>query len=208
VAGIINICGAIGDTAWIDAGDIPVLSFHGDADQVVPYGTDEITLVGLYPLLTVHGSASVSERADEMGIEYCFEKYEGQDHTPHVDGSQTSQYYDTTLNISRNFLAKYVCGDATNCSYGPTITSVNDLKEVNNLISIYPNPATDFAEILFNENNYGSEFNLYDIHGKLISSQTITGTKITLNRNNLPNGIYFIRITNGEKVQTSKLIFE
>jgi hypothetical protein len=82
------------------------------------------------------------------------------------------------------------------------------LKEVNNLISIYPNPATDFAEILFNENNYGSEFNLYDIHGKLISSQTITGTKITLNRNNLPNGIYFIRITNGEKVQTSKLIFE
>ena len=158
--------------------------------------------------MLVHGSESIALRADEVGIENCFEIHEGQDHTPHVAGSATAQYYDTTLNISRNFLAKYVCGDVMNCSYGPTITSVNDLEEVSNLISVYPNPATNFTEILFNENNFGAEFNLYDIHGKLISSQTITGTKITVNRNSLPAGIYFIRITNGEKVQTSKLIFE
>lgn len=208
VAGVINICGAIGDTAWIDAGDAPVLSFHGTADATVPFGSSEITLLGLYPLLLVHGSESIALRADEVGIENCFEIHEGQDHTPHVAGSQTAQYYDTTLNISRNFLAKFVCGDAMNCSYGPTITSVNDFEDVNNLISVYPNPATNYTEILFNENNFGAEFNLYDIHGKLISSQVINDSKITLNRNNLPAGIYFIRITNGEKVQTSKLIFE
>lgn len=208
VAGIINICGAIGDTAYIESGDIPMLLFHGDADATVPYGSAEITLVGLYPLLQVDGSSSIAERAAEKGIEYCFEIHEGKDHTPHVSGSETVQYYDTTLNISRNFLAKYVCGDAMNCSYGPTITSVNDVEKTSDLISVYPNPATNYTEILFNENNQGAEFNLYDIHGKLISSQMITGTKITLNRNNLPSGIYFIRITNGEKVQTSKLVFE
>jgi para-nitrobenzyl esterase len=205
VAGVINICGAIGDTAWIDAGDAPLLSFHGTLDGTVPYGSSEITLLGLYPLLLVHGSESIAQRADEVGIENCFEIHEGEDHTPHISNTQI---YDTTLNISRNFLAKYVCGDAMNCSYGPTITSVNDLEEVNNLISVYPNPATNYTEILFNENNFGSEFNLYDIHGKLISTQVINNTKITLNRNNLSAGIYFIRITNGEKVQTSKLIFE
>jgi para-nitrobenzyl esterase len=208
VAGVINICGAIGDTAWIKPGDVPMCLFHGSNDNTVPYGSEEITLLGLYPLLQVDGSESIAERAAEMGIEFCFEIHEGKDHTPHVSGSQTAQYYDTTLNISRNFLAKYVCGDAMNCSYGPTITSVDDLEEVNNLISVYPNPATNFTEILFNENNFGAEFNLYDIHGKLISTQVINDIKITLNRNNLPAGIYFIRITNGEKVQTSKLVFE
>jgi len=205
VTGIINICGAIGDTAWIKAGDVPMCLFHGTNDNTVPYGSAEISLLGLYPLLQVDGSESIAERADEMGIEYCFEIHEGEDHTPHIS---STQIYDTTLNISRNFLAKYVCGDAMSCSYGPAITSVIDLEEVNNLISVYPNPATNYTEILFNENNFGAEFKLYDIHGKLISSQMITDTKITLNRNNLPSGIYFIRITNGEKVQTSKLIFE
>lgn len=208
VAGIINICGAIGDTAWMKAGDIPVLSFHGDQDATVPYGSDVITLVGLYPLLTVDGSASVTQRADEMGILNCFEIHEGQDHTPHVAGSTQAQYYDTTLNISRNFLAHFVCGDAMNCSYGPTITSVNELEQVQNMISVYPNPATNSAEIILLEYRNGAELSVYDIHGKLIHTEIVNSSKITLPRNNLPAGIYFVKIADDAKTQTAKLVFE
>lgn len=205
VTGIINICGAIGDTAWIKAGDAPMALFHGDQDGTVPFGSDQITLVGLYPLLQVDGSASIAQRADEMGIENCFEIYEGQDHTPEVSNAF---YYDTTLNIARNFMAKFVCGDAMNCSYGPAITSVHEWEEVSDLMTIYPNPATEYTEVRLNENLHGADFKLYDVHGKIIHSQKVNGTNVTLSRNTLPSGIYFIRITDGDKVQTSKLVFE
>jgi len=216
VTGIINICGAIGDTAWIENGDIPMMLFHGTADQTVPYGSDVITLVGLYPLLQVDGSSSIAERAVEKGITHCFEIYEGQDHTPHVVGSQQAQYYDTTLNITRNFMASFVCGETLNCNYGPAITGVNEWEEVSDLISVYPNPAGAFAEIISHEYLSNASFELYDLHGKLISSQNITGTKIRLNRNEMPAGMYFIRLSNGDasgnlstgKTQTAKLVFE
>lgn len=208
VKAIFNICGAIGDTAWMKAGDVPVLSFHGDLDATVPFGSDVITLLGLYPLLEVDGSESVTQRANEMGIENCFEIHEGQDHTPHVVGSLTTQYYDTTLNISRNFFARYVCNEALVCSYGPTITSVMDVEQVQNMISVYPNPATNLAEIILHEYRNGSELSMYDMHGKLILSQTVTSSKITIPRNNLPAGIYFVKVSDGEKTQTAKLVFE
>lgn len=207
VAGVINICGAIGDTAWIDAGDAPVLSFHGTNDGTVPYGSAQITLLGLYPLLQVDGSASIAQRANEMGMENCFEIYEGQDHTPHVSGSNTAQYYDTTLNITRNFLAHYSCNDALNCSYGPVITSVNEIESFENL-NVYPNPATNKVEINLANENLPAQISVYDIHGKLIESITASNSKTTINRNNLPNGIYLIKVNAEGKNFSSKFIFE
>lgn len=208
VKAIINICGAIGDTAWIQSGDVPAMLFHGTADGTVPYGSDEITLLGLYPLLQVDGSSSIAERLVEKGIENCFEIYEGQDHTPHVAGSFQAQYYDTTLNISRNFMAHYVCNETLNCSYGPTIAAVNEFEKVNDFISVYPNPATSFTEIISIEYLNNASFEMYDINGKLMSSQNVTGTRIRVNRNDIPAGIYFIKISTDEKVQTGKVVFE
>lgn len=208
VKAIVNICGAIGDTAWIKSGDVPAMLFHGPNDQTVPYGSAEITLLGLYPLLQVDGSSSIAERLVEKGIENCFEIYEGQDHTPHVSGSFQAEYYDTTLNISRNFMAHYVCNDVLNCNYGPAITSVNDIEPTNDFISVYPNPATSYTEIISIDYLNNATFEMYDINGKLISSQNVTGTKIRVNRNDIPAGIYFIKIMTEEKVQTAKVVFE
>lgn len=207
VAGVINICGAIGDTAWIDAGDAPVLSFHGTNDGTVPYGSAEITLLGLYPLLQVDGSESITQRANEMGIENCFEIYEGQDHTPHVAGSNQAQYYDTTLNITRNFLAHYVCSETLNCSYGPMITSVNDLQKFEE-VTVYPNPATNQVEVLLASAELPAKVRLYDINGKMIQSFTTNSTKTVIQRNDLPSGIYLLRIDAEGKNYSSRIIFE
>ncbi len=207
VAGVINICGAIGDTAWIDAGDAPVLSFHGTNDGTVPYGSAEITLLGLYPLLQVDGSESITLRANQKGIENCFEIYEGQDHTPHVSGSNQAAYYDTTLNITRNFLAHYVCGESLNCSYGPTITSVNELQKFEE-VSVYPNPATHQVEVLLANEELPAQVSLYDIHGKLIETFSTSSSKTIINRNDLPSGMYLLRIDAKSKNYSSRIIFE
>ena len=137
------MCGAVGDTAWIHPGDEPVMLFHGTDDNTVPYGSDMIYLLGSYPLLQVDGSYSINARANDLGIEHCFEIYENQDHTPAVSNAS---YYDTTLNITRNFLAKYVCNESLNCSYGPTITGMEEYADENTLM-VFPNPAASQVEI-------------------------------------------------------------
>jgi len=38
VKGIISIAGAIGDTTWIEQGDLPAFLSHGSEDTVVPFG--------------------------------------------------------------------------------------------------------------------------------------------------------------------------
>jgi poly(3-hydroxybutyrate) depolymerase len=209
VTAIINICGAIADTNYIQAGDTPMMLFHGDQDQTVPYGSDQITLVGLYPLLQVDGSSSIAERANEKGIENCFEIYEGMDHTPHVTPAATAaQYYDTTLNITRNFMAKFVCNEALNCSYGPAIVGVEENEMADNSIVIYPNPAISQVEITIEDMTDAAEVTLYDLHGKLVFASVTRTNKLTIARGELASGIYFLKVITGENIRTSKLIFE
>ncbi|MGL4599374.1 MAG: carboxylesterase family protein, partial [Bacteroidia bacterium] len=62
VKAVINLCGALGDSAWIQAGDEPALLLHGDVDGTVPYGSAQIVLLGVYPLLQVDGSFPVHHR--------------------------------------------------------------------------------------------------------------------------------------------------
>lgn len=209
VHAVVNICGALGDTAWIDAGDEPVLNFHGTLDDVVPFGSDVIQLLGIYPLLGVDGSASVDVRADQVGITNCFEIYEGEGHTPHVSGASANylDYYDTTLNITRNFLAHYVCGDALNCSYGPEITGLNEIVDNNRLV-LFPNPANEHVQLSLEGFNTTVQVSMMDINGKLIRDFNCSGNQTTISRNNLPAGIYLIRVSDGERTATQRLIFE
>lgn len=81
---------------------------------------------------------------------------------------------------------------------------------INNL-NIYPNPATDIVsiqmELLKVEN---TEVALYDMNGRLIISETnltyFDNTGYQLNVSDVPNGIYLLKVTNGEEVHTGRVI--
>lgn len=201
VNAIVNICGAIRDTAWIHPGDEPICSFHGTNDQTVPYGSAMIYLVGIYPMLQVDGSFSITARANQLGIENCFEIYEGQDHVPHTG---SAQYYDTTMVIMRNFLAHFVCGIPLNCVYTPV--GIEETSNKSDEILIYPNPANGEFSV------QGSEFNLesaeiYDMYGKLLfhHRQTTNNKQQTFNVSGLPSGIYFVQLKSDQKISTHKI---
>jgi len=206
---LVNLCGALGDSAWIDAGDKPVLNMHGNQDKTVPYGSALIKLINTYPILQVDGSYSVAARANQMGLTNCFKTYWGQDHVPHSGGGVQ---YDTTLVISRNFLEHFVCGVPLNCNYtSPVVLQVGVDELINtSQIVVYPNPANYRATIdlsAFKARPVSIE--LMDALGRRVNYvSSITSSNYQLTKGNLSSGIYFINISDGNNVYRTKIIFE
>jgi len=115
IKGIISIAGAIGDTLWIESGDVPAFLSHGSEDSVVPFGSDTLSLFGLFDVAEVDGSSSIHAKLNDLNIENCFEIYWGQDHVPQQD---IEMYFDTTLSIVSNFLSHLICpATPLDCEY-------------------------------------------------------------------------------------------
>lgn len=212
VRAIINMCGAIGDTSWINAGDEPVINFHGTNDDVVPFGTDIITLLGFFPLLKVDGSNSVNARVNHLGITNCFEIHEGQGHTP---ATGNAAYYDTSLVKIRNFLYHFVCGDALNCNYNGSVvnaagTGIQDNSAISQQWSIFPNPASNYLTIdLNNVASNQTQVNIINALGQtVVSIENKIHKQLQVDMNDLPKGIYFVQLINGAEVSNKKLIVE
>lgn len=208
VRAIVNICGALGDTALMHAGDEPVCSFHGTNDGTVPYGSAVITLIGVYPLLQVDGSFSVSAKATELGIENCFETHEGQDHVPHTG---SAQYYDTTKVIMKNFLSHFVCGYALDCSYNNAVGIAENNSALQEAF-LYPNPASgnvtvDLSDVPMDEK--GRTINFFDCMGRNVTgiSGIISG-KVVVNCSDISPGIYFVEVSSANHKAYSKLVIE
>jgi para-nitrobenzyl esterase len=211
VKAIVNICGALGDVNWMNAGDEPVLSFHGTADGTVPYGSALITLLGAYPLLQVDGSSTVATQATSLGIENCMITWPGQDHVPEVGTTPSAlAYYDSTITITRTFLEHFTCGIPLNCNYTATpVLGIHDIANDADFM-IYPNPTATSATIdlsAFKGNEVTIE--LYDALGRNV--KTVSKIKVAqyeLLRDNMPNGIYFMNILVDGKSYSKKIIFE
>lgn len=83
-----------------------------------------------------------------------------------------------------------------------------------NPVSIFPNPFTTCAKLSIPssliDNNTSLIFNLYNETGIIVKSMTIaTGGDFSLDRNNLPSGIYFYSISNNNSsnlIQRGKLL--
>jgi Secretion system C-terminal sorting domain len=67
----VNTGGALGDTTWIDAGEIPTISYHVLTDPFAPCGTDVLnvpTAQGALPVMEVSGSCDVQTILEAKGI--------------------------------------------------------------------------------------------------------------------------------------------
>jgi acetyl esterase/lipase len=199
VNAIVNIAGAIGDTAWIHPGDEPALLFHGTNDQTVPFGSDMQYAFGLLPVLEVDGSNSVDIKLTEVGIEHCFEIYEGMDHVPHVSNAAI---LDTTISIMSNFLSYQICGGDLDCSYRNLTVGLDDIA-ANQEFEIYPNP----AQQSFNIKNLPAinTVSLYNQIGQLADQHF---NKSVIDIQNLPKGIYLVHVVTDQKSEVLRLVVE
>ena len=105
--GIVNLCGAVGDTNWIEFNDIPIVSVHGDEDTVVPYADDLVTLFGIN--LQVYGSYSIHQIMIDLGNQSALYTFEGEDHTPYAD---SDAYMDVTIDFTKEYMYDLVCSES------------------------------------------------------------------------------------------------
>ena len=205
IAGVINIAGAIRDTSWINTNDTPILSFHGDQDATVPYGTDIIWLLGAFEIMRVDGSQSIHLRTNNVGITNCFLTHYGAGHVPHV-GSDL--FKDTTLTYMSNFMSSIVCNETLNCSYdGTTVTNVAVSETLSYKTDIYPNPTSNFFRI--NSEVLIEEINIINLLGEIVATErNVNSTSIEMQRNNIPSGVYLLTIKTVNGVKTQKISFE
>jgi PKD repeat protein len=63
------------------------------------------------------------------------------------------------------------------------------------ILEIYPNPFTDYTTIKLSDAVQTQKIELIDIHGRIVRTiDNVNSNSVTIHRDNLPSGIYFIRI--------------
>jgi hypothetical protein len=198
VNAIVNICGAIGDTAWIQPGDEPCLLFHGTNDQTVPFGSAMQYAFGVAPVVEVDGSNSINEKLNQVGVEHCFEIYEGQDHVPHMTNTF---YLDTTLSIMSNFIGHYVCNQPLDCSYRTLSVGVNELL-ADEALTLFPNPAVTYFQINAAQ---VQRILIYNVQGQLVE-QSLNENRVDIST--LPDGMYFVKVESNQLVKVLPLVIK
>ena len=88
------------------------------------------------------------------------------------------------------------------------VTGIDEAKGINLSVSAYPNPTTDYLTLSISEFDVSNlSYQLYDMQGKLIQNEKITGTQTSIGMSNLVPATYFVKVIQGNKeVKTFKII--
>jgi para-nitrobenzyl esterase len=191
VKGIVNLCGALGDELWMNSTDVPLCSMHGTNDGTVPYATATLSLLQLFPIMTVYGSYSIHLHADDIGLENAFYSFANADHVPYA---ASTSYMDTTVNFVSDFLYEQLeCYNSTN--------NLDYSK-----ITYYPNPANNSLVVSGLSNNV-SNVEVIDLTGRnILSISNGITNQLIINTDLFANGIYFLRINENSTFNTYKFI--
>jgi len=183
IQGVVNYFGALHRRAWVDSNDPPFISIHGTNDDVVPYGHGIVVLGGIVTLGSLEGSGALHPRADEVGVVNHLITVPGGGH-----GGFPQIYNDSMAVESGRFLETIICGTGGD-------VNINEPEDVSDYISIAPNPTTEQTVIRFNNLNKMYDLSLYNAFGQRITFYNNQNeNNFTLNRNQLPAGVYFIQI--------------
>lgn len=90
------------------------------------------------------------------------------------------------------------------------VTETEDVKEISLNCTTYPNPAIDYVTLKIEAsallNAVSSNFQLYDVSGKILKSKNVSGNETTISMNDLIPATYFLKVSiNNKVVKTFKI---
>lgn len=229
VAGVINLCGALGRYSWLEAGDVPLVSLHGTADGTVKYNRGMVN-PGV-PIMYLDGSRMLIERSCALNHPHKMYTFRGAPHVPYAGGSAAQiAYMDTTANFVRDFLVEQlgctnmalqpenVPSETANlypinyCNGSPVnevcILGLAENTEANELI-LYPNPAS--SQVTIQCDSEGAKtISVIDISGRTVMSREMNENGYILSVSDLNKGTYFVRVLDhgNQKVLVKQLVIE
>jgi hypothetical protein len=88
------------------------------------------------------------------------------------------------------------------------VTAIEEAKGINLLVTVYPNPATDYLTLRIDELDISNlSYQLYDIQGKLLRNEKITSNQTSIAMSNLMPATYFVKVVQGNKeIKTFRII--
>jgi len=88
------------------------------------------------------------------------------------------------------------------------VTAIEEANDINLSVTTYPNPTTDYLQLkVESEKLKDLSYQLYNMNGKLLQSEEITGNQTSIVMSNLVPATYFVKVVQGNKeVKTFKII--
>ena len=134
IKGIVDMWGAMPDTALIHDRNIPILAFHGDADDIVPYDYNyPFAIAGILKTMLVekmYGSSCIVDRAIKLGYMAQLVTFSGYKHSPHVDPA--------TKELNENFFT--IQDIMSDFFYNIIVPQPPEIIEENNYYYVRPYP--------------------------------------------------------------------
>jgi para-nitrobenzyl esterase len=208
--GVFSFAGAVGDTSYINANDVPFYSCHATGDQTVLYNYGP-PLQGFAPV-NLYGSGDIATRLTNLGIYNVLDTYSGGNHPPINASSGLNM--DVTRDNLGSFLYNIVDCNAGNqkkaiqqsCNefYIPVgIRAINESKDW----TIYPNPASNFVTVK-GASNF-EYIKIYDALGQLVFFDKINNSNnYTLEVLDFVPGLYNVQMLSNLTWQSEALLIQ
>ncbi|MDD4761290.1 MAG: T9SS type A sorting domain-containing protein, partial [Bacteroidaceae bacterium] len=88
------------------------------------------------------------------------------------------------------------------------VTGIEEAKGINLSVLAYPNPTTDYLTLEVKEFELSNlSFQFFDMNGKLLQSEKITGNQTSIVMSNYVPATYFVKVSSkNREVKTFKII--
>lgn len=184
-----SFSGAIGDTLWIEPGDVPLASVHETGDGVVPYGTQQVSVIGIPTGLMASGSHDIHVRCDNIGVANCFKSYNANAHVGYLQTDAAN-----AIAFVAQFASRLVCDLEFGCEAMTTDVAAVEAPT----IGVHPNPTTGPLHI---ELPAAGSVRLFNMNGRVVWEQGLQAGAQWIHLDGLPGGVYLLRTEPGAAVR-------
>lgn len=198
VRAVVSLSGAVTSLDVFDGpDDPPLLAFHGDADDVVPYGYD-CALQGLIDLglfdkcIRVNGPEVYIPAAQALGVSAELVTFPGGGH------EITPEQLEVIVAETTDFF----------CEQMWAAVAVQE-KSMDRKVEFFPNPVSGGQALIKVPDQYqGSNLGVYDLNGRMLLYAPISSSPQALDLSHFPPGLYIWKIQGKACGASGKFIVE